>query len=210
MRRIIKLAALFILVAVLLSGCMNMDYSSLFSAMEQEAADAEATAAPTLGPMTEPVFTDREALFALYNEISIGDTLDDLTARYGEPVVLTDDNGSNYTWTDENGYGVTCVFFDNGYLRAKIISYKDIRQFMDLSQATGLDNFSSINQKHDFDMVCLALGGKPVELATIAKDSSVNPDVSRLFTWVDQEGSCVQVLFKADESVEQVSYSFVD
>lgn len=207
MRRTIKLAALLIMVAVLLSGCM--DYSAMFSAMESE-MDPNATPAPTLGPLTEPVFEDRDALYAMYNEINIGDTLADLTARYGEPVKVLDENGANYTWTDENGYGVTAVFYDNDRLRAKIILYKDIRQFKDLSDAATLDNFASLTKKHDFDMVCLALGGKPVEIAAISQDTSMDPDVSRLFTWVDQEGSCVQVLFNADEGVEQISYSLAE
>ena len=211
MRRFIKLAALLTLVAVLLSGCM--DYTAIFSeALSQMDAgtDPDATPAPTMGPMTEPVFTDREALFAIYNEVNIGDTLEDMTARYGEPIVDITQEGTNYTWLDENGYGITAVFYDNNRLRAKVLYYNDIRQFMDLSNATTIDNFTNLSQKHDFDMVCLALGGKPVELAAIAQDSSMDPEIFRLFTWVDQEGSNVQVLFNEEEGVERISYALVE
>ena len=211
MRRFIKLAALLTLVAVLLSGCVDYTamFSEAFSQMESE-SDPEATPVPTMGPMTEPVFTDREALFAIYNEVNIGDTLEDLTARFGEPRVDVTAEGTNYTWLDENGYGITAVFYDNNRLRAKVLYYNDIRQFMDLSGATTIDNFTSLSQKHDFDMVCLALGGKPVELAAIAQDTSMDPEIHRLFTWVDAEGSSVQVLFNSEEGVEQISYALVE
>ncbi len=205
MRRKFKLAALLIMVAALLSGCV--DYSAMF---DESMIDPDATPEPTVGPLTAPVFTDLEPVYKWYNEVSIGDMLTDLTEKYGEPVVAETTDGANYTWTDENGHGFAAVFFENGRLRAKVLVYEDVRQLKDISAATGLNNVTTLTQDYDFDMVCSILGGKPLEIAAIAQDSTVNPEVKRLFTWLDTKGNCVQVLFSAKEELEQVNYNFVD
>ena len=201
MRRKMMLAALLILVAVLTSGCM-VD----FSAMEN-AADPNATAAPTMPPMTAPMFTDRDKVYEMYNEVEVGDTLDELKERYGEPSVATDLNGETYTWTNDEGYGFAAVFYDNGVLRAKVIQYEDMRQLRELSMATSISNFSMLDTKDDFAMACMALGGKPCELATIVKDASMNPDIEKVFIWMDEFDSNVQILFNQNERIVQISYA---
>jgi len=206
MRRMMKLAALLVAAALLMTGCVD------FSAMMQNepAVDPNATAAPTPGPMTAEMFTDHDAVYELYDQFKIGDTLPDLTERFGEPFINTTENGSTYIWENEAGYGVACAFYDNQCLRAKVVNYEDIRQFGGLSSATSLDNFSMLSEDHDFSMTCLALGGKPAELASIAQDSTVNPKIDRLFIWVDEKGDFVQVLFTPDEKLKQVSYSIAE
>ena len=74
MRRNIKLAALLILVAALLTGCMD------FSALQQAQIDPNATPEPTMPPLTVPVYTDRDAVYEWYNQVSVGAKLDDLKA----------------------------------------------------------------------------------------------------------------------------------
>jgi hypothetical protein len=59
-------------------------------------------------------------------------------------------------------------------------------------------------------MACLALGGKPCELMAIAEDNSANPEVQRVFAWLDKHGSNIQILFGANEKIVQISYAFVD
>lgn len=204
MRRKMKLAALLLLVAVLMSGCM-VDYSQM-----QTADDPNATPAPTVEPLTAPVFTDRDAVYAMYNEVNVGDTVESLTARYGEPTITTDPNGDNYTWVNEDGYGFTAVFFENGVLRAKVVQYEDMRQLKGLSQATNISNFSMLDTKDDFTMACIALGGKPCELAMIVLDGSVNPDTQRVFVWLDEYESNVQILFDKNEKIMQISYALAD
>lgn len=199
MRSITKLTALILLAALLLCGCTG-----------EGVDDPNATPQPTIVPLTEPLYTDRDALYEMYNEVSIGDTLSELTERYGEPIIETDDNGDSYVWTNEEGYGFVAVFYDNDCLRAKVLYYKDLRQLMNLSAATAIDNVSLLNDDHSFSEVCMALGGKPMELAAIAQDSSVNPEVKRLFAWVDEEGSFAQVLFGDDEQLEEVSFYFAE
>lgn len=207
MRRTIKLAALLIMVAVLLTGCM--DFSALQSSLESE-VDPNATAAPTVEPLDDPLFTDRDAVYEWYNEVNIGDKLDDLKARYGEPTVETDANGDTYTWKNENNYGFAAVFHSDNTLRAKVVYYDDMRQFKSLSAATNITNFATLNTDHDFSMACLALGGKPCEIAAIAEDNSANPEVQRLFAWFDEKGSSIQILFDSNEKILQISYAFDD
>lgn len=206
MRRNIKLAALLILVAALLTGCM--DFSALQNA--QTEIDPNATPEPTVPPLTEPVFTDRDAVYEWYNQVNIGDKLEDLKAAYGEPTIETDQNGDTYIWTNDQGYGFAAVFFPSGTVRAKVVYYKDIRQLKELSGADNLANFATLKKTHDFTMACLALGGKPCELAAIAEDESVGTAVQRVFVWVDKNGSNIQILFGADEKIIQISYAFSD
>lgn len=202
MRRTLKLAALILLTAVLMTGCVNFGMEG--------AEDPNATPRPTMVPLTAPVYTDRDALYELYNEVDPGVTKDELIERYGEPKEETDDNGTTYVWTNEAGYGFAAVFFDNNCLRAKVLYYDDLRQLKGLSAATSVDNVSLLNDKHNFSAVCLAMGGKPMEIAALVQDSSVNPEVKRLFAWIDEEGSFVQVLFGADEMLEEASFYFAE
>lgn len=204
MRRKMKLAALLLMVAVLLSGCM-VD----FSAMEGDVS-ADATPDPTDPPLTAPVFTDRDAVYEWYNEVQVGDTFSSLKERYGEPTVLTDEYGDTYTWVNEAGYGFVAVFFEDGTLRAKVIQYEDIRQLKDLSAATSLTNFSMLDTDDDFTMACMALGGKPCELTFIALDSSFNPDTQHVYVWLDEYGSNVQILFDKNEKIVQIAYALAD
>ena len=37
-----------------------------------------------------------------------------------------------------------------------------------------------------------------------------HPEIKRLFTWVDADGSVVQVLFGSDEKLEEVSFYFAE
>lgn len=205
MRRKFKLAALLLMVAVLLSGCV--DYSAMF---DDAMIDPDATSAPTLAPLTDPVYTDLNAVYEWYNQVNIGDMLTDLTEKYGEPQKTESADGVNYTWTREDGCGFAAVFYENGRLRAKVLAYDDVRQLKDLSAATGLKNVTTLTKDYDFDMVCSALGGRPMEIAAIAQDSTVNPEVKRLFAWLDADGSCAQVLFNAKEKLEQANYNFAE
>jgi len=207
MRRTLKLAALLILVAALLSGCM--DFSALQANLEAN-VDPNATPEPTIAPLTAPVFTDRDAVYEWYNQVNIGDTLEDLKATYGEPIIETDANGDTYIWKNENNYGFAAVFFPGNTLRAKVVYYDDMRQLKGLSNADNLANFATLKTSHTFSMACLALGGKPCEIAAVAEDQSANPEVQRVFAWLDQNGSNIQILFGADEKIIQISYAFAD
>lgn len=201
MNRKIKLAALLLIAALLLTGCVGMPTAPV---------DPNATPKPTMAPLTAPVFTDRDAVYEWYNEVKIGDTLDDLIARYGEPTIEETDNGSTYYWRNEAGYGFAAVFFSNNKLRSKIVAYEDPRQFMELSAATSLANFANLKTEHDFSMACLALGGKPCEMMVIALDESANPDTQHLYIWVDEHGSSIWILFNSKEKIQQVSYALAD
>lgn len=206
MRRNIKLAALLLMVALLLTGCM--DFSALQNA--QTEIDPNATPKPTVEPLTAPVFTDRDAVYEWYNQVNIGDKLDDLKATYGEPVIESDQNGDTYIWTNENNYGFAAVFFSDGSLRSKVVYYEDMRQLKELSGATNLANFATLKTSHDFSMACLALGGKPCEILALAEDNSANPEIERVFVWFDEHGSSIQILFGSNEKIKQISYAFVD
>jgi len=204
MRRIIKLAALLAVTALLLSGCVGLTNFSVQT-------DPNATAEPTVEPLTAPVFTDRDAVYEWYNQVNIGDTLEDLTARFGDPTVEKTNNGANYIWKNEEGYGFVAVFFEeNNKLRAKVIYYDDLRQLKELSGATNIANFATLSQDHDFTMACMALGGKPCEMGIFALDSSANPDTQHLYVWLDEKGSSIQILFNSDEKIEQISYALAE
>ena len=204
MRRKIKLAALLLIAALLLTGC------SSFSFDQTASVDPNATPEPTMAPLTDPVFTDRDAVYEWYNQVNVGDSLEDLTARFGEPVVEENDNGDNYIWKNEDGYGFVAVFYDNGTLQAKVVYYDDMRQFKGLSAATNIANFATLSTDHDFTMACLALGGKPCELAVITLDSSSSPDTQHLYVWVDENGSSIQILFDSSEKIKQIAYALAD
>ena len=59
-------------------------------------------------------------------------------------------------------------------------------------------------------MACIALGGKPCEIMAIGQDNSANPEIERVFTWIDVNGSNIQILFGSNEKIKQISYAFAD
>ncbi len=209
MQRKIKLIALMLMLAVLLTGCANTQTESDGTEPNTEPT-AEPTVEPTVEPMTAKRFTDRDAVYAMYDEVKFGDTLDELTVRYGDPVVETDANGNNYYWINDEGYGFAAIFFSNGTLRSKCVYFEDIRQFRDISGATGIANYVLLDTSHDFTMASAGMGGMPCELGAFAQDGSADPDVYRLFAWVDEYDSSVQILFSENEKILQIGYALAD
>lgn len=207
--RRIGILALLIALCLSLSGCVNQYAEQVAEQMaQQEAEDAEPRA--TLGPMTAEMFTDRQAVYQYYNQVKVGDTLQTLTERFGEPTVETTENGETYLWVMDDGYGVACVFFETGKLRAKIVYYDDPRQFAQLSNANGIGNMTQLNRNYTFEMACGLLGGRAMELMQLPQDISADPEVKRVFLWVDQKGNMVQILFSGDERLESVTYTMAE
>lgn len=194
------LAALVLATALLLTGCVQGG----------DAVDPNAEPTATLAPMTEPMYTDREALYQYYNAVTFDETLTSLTEKYGEPVKEEGESGDSYSWVMEDGYGFAAAFFDSGRLRAKVLYYKDLRQLGEISNATSIDQFAVLNKNYTYAMTCGALGGRAMELAQIAQDTSDSPEIKRLYVWATPKGDVVQVLFSGDEKLEQVSYTLAE
>lgn len=194
------LAALVLATALLLTGCVQGG----------DAVDPNAEPTATLPPLTEPMYTDREALYQYYNAVTFDETLTSLTEKYGEPVKEEGESGDSYSWVMEDGYGFAAAFFDSGRLRAKVLYYKDLRQLGEISNATSIDQFAVLNKNYTYAMTCGALGGRAMELAQIAQDTSDNPEIKRLYVWATPKGDVVQVLFSGDEKLESVSYTLAE
>ena len=194
------LAALGLATALLLTGCVQGG----------DAVDPNAEPTATLAPLTEPMYTDREALYQYYNAVTFDETLTSLTEKYGEPVKEEGESGDSYSWVMEDGYGFAAAFFDSGRLRAKVLYYKDLRQLGEISNATSIDQFAVLNKNYTYAMTCGALGGRAMELAQIAQDTSDNPEIKRLYVWATPKGDVVQVLFSGDEKLESVSYTLAE
>ncbi len=194
------LAALVLATALLLTGCVQGG----------DAVDPNAEPTATLAPLTEPMYTDREALYQYYNAVTFDETLTSLIEKYGEPVKEEGESGDSYSWVMEDGYGFAAAFFDSGRLRAKVLYYKDLRQLGEISNATSIDQFAVLNKNYTYAMTCGALGGRAMELAQIAQDTSDNPEIKRLYVWATPKGDVVQVLFSGDEKLESVSYTLAE
>ena len=194
------LAALVLATALLQTGCVQGG----------DAVDPNAEPTATLAPLTEPMYTDREALYQYYNAVTFDETLTSLTEKYGEPVKEEGESGDSYSWVMEDGYGFAAAFFDSGRLRAKVLYYKDLRQLGEISNATSIDQFAVLNKNYTYAMTCGALGGRAMELAQIAQDTSDNPEIKRLYVWATPKGDVVQVLFSGDEKLESVSYTLAE
>ena len=194
------LAALVLATALLLTGCVQGG----------DAVDPNAEPTATLAPLTEPMYTDREALYQYYNAVTFDETLTSLTEKYGEPVKEEGESGDSYSWVMEDGYGFAAAFFDSGRLRAKVLYYKDLRQLGEISNATSINQFAVLNKNYTYAMTCGALGGRAMELAQIAQDTSDNPEIKRLYVWATPKGDVVQVLFSGDEKLESVSYTLAE
>jgi len=190
--RILLFVLLTALVAFAFSGCVDIGGNTKPDV--------------TAPPMTAAYYEDYDAAYAHYNQVAFTDTLETLTARFGEPEVLETENGNNYTWVLEDGYGFTAAFYETGELRVKVVHYEDIRQFSKLSNSTNLSTVESFDKDVDFQTCVAVFAGRPIEIAQIA-NSSDGSDIKRVYTWLDQNDNIVQILFKADGKVESISYN---
>lgn len=96
-------AALALVIMLLpLTGCAGM--------LAGEGAQPQ----ETMPPMTAEMFTDLASVSKRYNETDFDDTMETLTARYGEPQEVQDENGSFWNFLDENGEGLSAIFFADG------------------------------------------------------------------------------------------------
>ena len=207
--RLIALTLLALVIALALTGCgeeITAAVTAQLEANEQAASEPEVT----MGPMTSEMFTDRKAVYQYYDQVSVGDTLETVTERFGEPTIRHDDNGDSYVWQMDDGYGVVCIFFESGKLRAKGVYYEDLRQFGLLSNSTSIENFTQLNSNYTFEMTCGVLGGRAMEILQIVQDTSADPEVKRVFVWSNEKGDIIQVLFSGSEKLESVTYSLAD
>lgn len=190
--RILLFVLLTALVAFAFSGCVDIGGNTKPDV--------------TAPPMTAAYYEDYDAAHAHYNQVAFTDTLETLTARFGEPEILETENGNNYTWVMEDGYGFTAAFYETGALRVKVVHYEDIRQFSKLSNSANLSTVESFDKDVDFQTCVAVFAGRPIEIAQIA-NSSDGSDIKRVYTWLDQNDNIVQILFKADGKVESISYN---
>lgn len=186
------LMAALVLAAFVLVGCAR-------------GTNPTAPKATPLPPLTAPVFESEEDVLGLYNEITFDDTLATLTERYGEPTVETDANGDIYFWS-KDGSGVAIVFFDNGRMRSKLVNFEDVRQFSKLSQTPNLENVLSLSSDMMVDDVNLYLGAEGIEFIRIAQNSSLSPDFSIGYLWVNEKGEDVKILFNRNGKLDSLSY----
>lgn len=191
--RIFLFTVLIALVALGFTGCVPMGEIS---------GEPDAT----MPPMTAELFTDYDAVYAYYNEVTFADTLATLTERFGEPVPEETENGTNYAWHFEDGYGFVCAFFETGELRAKVIYYDDIRQFRNLSNATNLSAVQNFDKNIDFQTCVSVFAGRPIEIAQISTEST-GKDIRRVYAWIDADDNIVQILFTSQGKVESASYN---
>ena len=189
-------AALALVIMLLpLTGCAGM--------LAGEGAQPQ----ETMPPMTAEMFTDLSSVTEWYNAVTFEDTLESLTARFGEPEEVQDDNGSYWNFLDENNHGVAVVFFDDGTLRSKMVYFEDIRQFADLSGASHIENVSLLDSGMEYEVVTAAFGAEGIEIMQLATDSG-NGAGQYLMIWVSEDVGIVQALFNvSDNKLEQVSYS---
>jgi len=160
----------------------------------------------TAPPMTAEYFSDYDAVYAYYNQVTFADTLETLTERFGEPSVEETENGNNYTWIMEDGYGFTTAFYETGELRVKVVHYEDARQFAKLSNSTNLNTVETFDKEVDFQTCVAIFVGRPIEMAQISNKTD-GSDISRVYTWIDQHDNMVQILFKSTGLVDSISYS---
>lgn len=190
--RTMLLIALTALLALGFSGCASFGGS-----------DAPEVTPP---PMTAELYADYDSVYVHYNSVTFDDTLETVTERLGEPEVVETDNGSQYTWIMDDGFGVTCAFHPTGELLVKVVYYEDIRQFRDLSLASNLNMVENFDKTITFQDCLNFFAGRPIEIAQIKSDVA-GSDISRVYTWIDANENMVQIHFKADGTVDAVSYS---
>ena len=208
MKKFILLLALALCAMMLFTGCANFNQAVEQMVNDMEQQEAEDEPKPTLEPLTVPMYTDRAALYQYYNQVAVDDTLESLTGRYGEPTPEVTENGTNYTWIMEDGYGFCCTFYESGALRAKILYYEDLRQLAELSNANGIGNVTMLSSSYTLDMAKSLMGGRGMQVMASVVTPGSAPEIEYLYCWMTADGEdVVQILFDKDGKVKQVVYN---
>ena len=194
MKKRLLLIGLMLAAALMTAGCGVLP--------ADEDGNPDATPVP---PLSDPMFEDMDALYGYYNQVTFDDTVTTLTERLGEPAVRKLEEGVEYTWKSEDGYGVSVGTFPDGRVRGKVVLYDDARQFGKLSAMTDPDAAYNLTKDYTFNMCRIVLGGRPMEVLQAAADTSENPDIQRLYFWCDDNGKVISILFSGDGKLQEVS-----
>ena len=194
-----KLLAVLLLLALFLplTGCVNM-----------AGGDPDATPLPAL---TEPLFSDKESVYGLYNQLEFTDSLNDVKAKIGEPTSIDNEGKENpsLNWVDDQGHGVAAAFSGTGKMLGKVLYYADYRQIFGLmDKEPNMDDASTIEENMSKETVIGILGTDGAEIARVPLDDSVDPDLVPLMMWVNQRGDVAQILFNKEGLVSRIQYSY--
>lgn len=164
-----------------------------------EEAAPEATDAPeaTWEPLTKALITDKELFYQYYNQVTMSDTVDTLTERFGEPIEEKTEEGTSYLFIMDDGYGFVVAVRESGRVQAKIAYYDDVRQLEPITSGTNLEAASMLTKESRYLDISRQFGGNGLEIAQIAGDTSSNPPIQRLFLWMEGDMT-MQALFDAD------------
>lgn len=190
MKKIVLFALLIALAAFILSGCVASGDGEDGSLAENE-----------MPPLEHPMFEDAEAIYKYYNEVTVGDTLQSVIDKFGEPKVEQGEGGNSYAFIMEDGYGFVLGADERGRILGKMVYYDDPRQFGKVSDMQTFDSALSITTDYTFSLCKAMLGGKPMEILQRADDTSVNPNIDRLYLWCNERGDFVNILFSSDGKV---------
>ncbi len=197
MRKLLAVLSLLVLV-LSLTGCMDM------SGM----GNPDATPLPAL---TEPLFTDKESAYALYNQLEFTDSLDEVKAKLGEPTSVDNEgkDNSSFNWVDDQGHGVAAAFSSTGKMLGKVLYYADYRQIFGLmDKEPNMDNVTTIEENMSRKTIIEILGTDGVEVAQVPLDDSADPDLVPLMMWVNERGDVAQILFNKEGLVNRIQYSY--
>lgn len=187
MRKLLALAMALCLVP-LLSGCLSTG---------------------SVKPLEDPMYTEDQldALYEKYNGVDLAaDTLETLTKRWGAPQEEALQKGSSYVWQDEQGMGVAMAFGEDGKPLAKVVGYKDIRQFGQLSGARNLEGAAQFKEGDGYRQLTEAFETEGMEVAQIV-DAGTGA-VNRLMLWCSVDGELmVQALITPEETIKQINSS---
>ncbi len=163
---------------------------------------------PTLPPLSAPIFQDRAQLSALYEQVHIEDKLADVIVRLGQPEKRQTANGEEYYEWRKDGAGVAASFRLDETVQGKVIYYDDLRQLQALTGEVDLSNAMLIKAGTEFMYAQALLGNEGVEIASSSReDQQGRVVVTRLYTWVNPDGSHLDVeVDEQDKVVECKSY----
>ena len=148
-----------------------------------------------------------DTIFALYNKVVLEQTKDQVDAEMG----ITGEENSNapntYYYADPaTGYGVS-VLYDRGNIAiGKTViynSHEDIAPFC--NKPVSKEQIDQITDSMTYDQVKEVLGGAGIEVS-ISELGAGSGEQSVIKRWANGDGSCLDVYFGPDGSVNNSNY----
>lgn len=132
-----------------------------------------------------------EEAISAYDDISMNESLSELVARLGEPL-LTEDGYYDFG-------GALVAAYESGRLKGKVLAFDDVIAVAAPSQAD-FTQAQSLRQGASIESVEALMGGPGREIARLRLSDEESSGFRLVLAWANEAGDAMEALFELDDN----------